>query len=108
MKADVGNRDSKRPLRRATPCFVACERKRPLGCRFLISRLFIAFHDFSDHGWFYVCGTLIYMTYILQGFLAQAQLQILLALLESWRLGLKAEVSSRKLRRMSLGCFVLR
>ena len=32
------------------------------------------------------------MTYILQNFLAQAQLEILLAQLESWRLGLNAGV----------------
>ena len=37
------------------------------------------------------------MTYILQNFLAKAQLEILLAQQESWRLGLKAGVSTRKL-----------
>ena len=45
----------------------------------LISR---RFHDFSDHEQFYVCGTIIYMIYVLQNLLTQAQLEILLARLE--------------------------
>ena len=38
-----------------------------------------------------------YTIYVLQNLLTQAQLEILLARLESWRLSVKAGVSSRKL-----------
>ena len=57
----------------------------------LISR---RFHDFSDHEQFYICGTIIYVIYVLQNLLTQAQLEILLAQLEieseSWSLHPKA------------------
>ena len=48
------------------------------------------FHDFSDHKQFYVSVIIIYMIHVLQNLLTLAQLEILLARLESWRLSLKA------------------
>ena len=77
-------------------------RKRLWGLEFLdfssICRWFLVDFTISQiMNSFTIVEQSFYTIYVLQNLLTQAQLEILLARLESWRLSVKAGVSSRKL-----------